>query len=146
MSLPSVSPRHSVASQGRKVRCLKLLKLWPLLQTEPGTRAAGWQGRVPTSSSRWRRRPEPSPEEPSCGECASSFHFLPLPGGACAAIPGPTSDPTFYYFLKIVFIHERHTQTQAEGEAGSLQGAQGRQDSIPRPRDHDLSQRQMLDH
>ena len=36
---------------------------------------------------------------------------------------------------------ERDVETQAEGEAGSMQGA--RRDSILGPRDHDLSQRQM---
>ena len=47
------------------------------------------------------------------------------------------------YFLKILFIYllmrdtEREAETQAEGEAGSLQGAQ-MWDLIPGPRDHDL--------
>ena len=34
---------------------------------------------------------------------------------------------TIFFFFKILFIHERHTQkkaeTQAEGDAGSMQGA-----------------------
>ena len=29
---------------------------------------------------------------------------------------------TLFYFFKILFIHERHQETQAEGEAGSMQG------------------------
>ena len=40
---------------------------------------------------------------------------------------------------------ERETETQAEGEAGSLQGAPC-VDSIPGPRDHALIQRQTLNH
>ena len=32
---------------------------------------------------------------------------------------------TYFFFLKILFIYERHreAETQAEGEAGSMQGA-----------------------
>ena len=51
-------------------------------------------------------------------------------------------------FLKIyLFVHERYTEaeTQAEGEAGSQWGARW-QDWIPGPQDHNLSQRQMLNH
>ena len=39
---------------------------------------------------------------------------------------------------------EREAATQAEGEAGSMQGAQCRRDSIPGPPGRDLSRRQML--
>ena len=41
---------------------------------------------------------------------------------------------------RFLFIHERHreAETQAEGEAGSMQ------DLIPGPQGHDLSRRQML--
>ena len=41
---------------------------------------------------------------------------------------------------------DREAETQAEGEAGSLQGAQCLPDSIPGPRDQHLSQRQTLNH
>ena len=32
-------------------------------------------------------------------------------------------DEFFILFLKILFIHERHREREAEGEAGSMQGA-----------------------
>ena len=48
-----------------------------------------------------------------------------------------------------LFIHERHrereAETQAKGETGSVWGAPV-WDSIPVPQDHDLSQRQTLNH
>ena len=46
---------------------------------------------------------------------------------------------SFFFFLKILFIHEREAETQAEGEAGSLRGAQ-----CGTAQDHTLSQRQMF--
>ena len=41
-------------------------------------------------------------------------------------------------------MRETEAETQAEGEVGSLKGA--RWDLIPGPRDHNLSQRLMLNH
>ena len=51
-------------------------------------------------------------------------------------------------FLKKVYVHERHTERGRDtGRGGSrlLAGSPTR-DSIPGPRDRDLSRRQMLDH
>ena len=51
--------------------------------------------------------------------------------------PMDVSKPTqLYIFFKILFIHERQAETQAEGEAGSLQGARrgtGSRDTRIRP-------------
>ena len=41
---------------------------------------------------------------------------------------------------------ENEAETQAEGEAGFLQGGSLMWDSIPGPRDRDLSRRQLLNH
>ena len=53
------------------------------------------------------------------------------------------------YFLNIFFIYswktERKSETQAEGEAGSLFFS-SMSDSIPGLQDHALSQRQLLNH
>ena len=50
----------------------------------------------------------------------------------------------FYLFLKdFIYLFMRDTQREAEGEAGSPREAQC-STLIPGPRDHDLSQRQML--
>ena len=49
----------------------------------------------------------------------------------------------FFFFLKILFIHERHREAETGG-AGSMQGAQyGTQSGNS---DHALSQRQTLNH
>ena len=49
----------------------------------------------------------------------------------------------FVYFLKRFYLFMREAETQAEGEAGSSMGSLMR-NSIPGPRDHNLSQRQVL--
>ena len=55
------------------------------------------------------------------------------------------SVPLFFFLRFYLFIHERQrvAETQAEGEAGSMQGAR-MWDPIPGPQDHALSQRQTL--
>ena len=66
------------------------------------------------------------------------------------------SDKTgsFFFFLKIyfLFIHEAHTHTHTHtgGERGRrrsrIPAGSPMRDSIPGPRDHDLSGRQTLNH
>ena len=53
-----------------------------------------------------------------------------------------------FFFFKILFIHERYTQRGRDigrGRSGFPAGSL-MQDSIPGPRDHDLSWRQTLNH
>ena len=58
------------------------------------------------------------------------------------------SQPIFFFFKDFIYLFmrdtEREAETQAEGEAGSMQGTQC--GTWPRDRDHDLNQRQMLNH
>ena len=57
----------------------------------------------------------------------------------------PLTCISFFFLRFYLFTHERHIQreakTYAEGAAGFLQG-----DSVPGSQDHDLSQRQTLNH
>ena len=59
----------------------------------------------------------------------------------------PSALQIFFKYVIYLFMRDtqREAEMQVEGGAGSLQGAQCG-DSIPGPRGHDLSQRQMLNH
>ena len=59
-----------------------------------------------------------------------------------------SESPATFFFFKILFIHERHTETDRDIGRGRnrLRAGNLMQDSIPGARDHTLSQRQMLNH
>ena len=54
--------------------------------------------------------------------------------------------PNFRFLLKILSIHERKRQRHRQREKSRLPARSLMWDSIPGPRDHDLSQRQTLNH
>ena len=63
-------------------------------------------------------------------------------------IPPKDFEPENPFVLKILFIHERHTERDRDAGRGRSRLPVGNlmQNSIPGPQDHALSQRQMLNH
>ena len=51
---------------------------------------------------------------------APMFFYMPYNGGH---LRDEYKSASFFFLRFYLFIHERHTEIQAEGEAGSMQGA-----------------------
>ena len=66
-----------------------------------------------------------SMQEPDVGLDSRTPGSGPGPKGDAQLLSHPGIPPLFFFFLKILFIPERHTErraeTQEEGEAGSMQ-------------------------
>ena len=82
--------------------------------------------------------------------CSFISHSIAFPREKVTTILNFVYVSHFLIIVLRLFIYlfmrdtQREAETQVEGEAGSLRGADV--DSIPGPRDHNLNQRQMLNH
>ena len=101
-------------------------------------------------SQRHRQREKQAPcREPDAGLDPWDSRIRPWAKGRHQTAKPPRDPPVNFFKKRLyLFIHERRTERGRDIVRGRTRLALGSltQDSVPGPQDHDLSQRQMLNH